>query len=265
MNYQVLCSDLDGTLLSTKDDVSDFTIQEIKRIRNTIRIVLVSARMPSGMYYIQNRLGIDKQPIICYNGALVLQGDKTLLSVTIPSTILSQVHVMTSPLGIDLGVYAHDNWFVPKTSERVEKEIKHTKTQPTFQQTKSTLSKLKHEGAHKVMLMCSKESADEITPLLKSNFSNELHIYRSNDTLIEIAPKLVSKRSAIAHILKQTESFKDIIAFGDNYNDIEMIEAAGCGVAVANARTELKKVANHITLANTDNGVADFIRRHLDI
>ncbi|WP_027077930.1 Cof-type HAD-IIB family hydrolase [Maribacter antarcticus] len=265
MNYQVLCSDLDGTLLSTKDDVSDFTIREIKRIRNIIRIILVSARMPSGMYYLQKRLGIDQQPIICYNGALVLQGDKTLLSVTIPSTILSQVHVMTSPLGIDLGVYAHDNWFVPKTSERVEKEIKHTKTQPTFQQTKSTLTKLKHEGAHKVMLMCSKESANQITPLLKSNFSNELNIYRSNDTLIEIAPKSVSKRSAIAHILKQTESFKDIIAFGDNYNDIEMIEAAGCGVAVANARTELKKVANHITLANTDNGVADFIRRHLDI
>ncbi|MFT5737297.1 MAG: Cof subfamily protein (haloacid dehalogenase superfamily) [Maribacter sp.] len=265
MNYKILCSDLDGTLLSTKDDVSDFTIQEIKRIRNTIRIVLVSARMPSGMYYLQQRLGIEQQPIICYNGALVLHGAKTLLSVTIPYTILSQVHEMTSLLGIDLGVYAHDNWFVPKTSERVEKEIKHTKTQPTFEQTKSTLTKLKHKGAHKVMLMCSKESADQITPLLKNNFSNELNMYRSNDTLIEIAPKSVSKRSAIAYILKQTESLKDIIAFGDNYNDIEMIEAAGCGVAVANARTELKTVANHITLANTDSGVADFIRRHLDI
>ena len=42
MTYKILCSDLDGTLLSTKKDVSDFTISEIQRIRNTTQVILVS-------------------------------------------------------------------------------------------------------------------------------------------------------------------------------------------------------------------------------
>ncbi|MFD0798072.1 Cof-type HAD-IIB family hydrolase [Maribacter chungangensis] len=263
MTYKVLCSDLDGTLLSTKSDVSEFTVQQIQRIRKTVQIILVSARMPSGMYYLQERLGIEHQPIICYNGALVLQNGTTVLSIPIPTSVLWAVHEMTSPLGIDLGIYVDDNWFVPKTSERVKKEIKYTKTQPTFRPTEATLTALQLTGAHKVMLMCSKESAALVMPHLQNQFGSDLHIYRSNDTLIEIAPKSVSKSSAIAHILKPTESLRDVIVFGDNYNDIEMIKDAGCGVAVANARAEVKVIADHITLANTDHGVAHFIQQHL--
>lgn len=263
MNYKVLCSDLDGTLLSTKNDVSDFTIQQIQRISASIPVILVSARMPSGMYYIQERLGITEQPIICYNGALIMRGAEIIRSVTIPHAIMSQVDEHCASLKIDLGVYIDDDWYVPKTSVRVEKEIKYTKTRPIFQSTHTTLSQLKQRGAHKLMLMCTKESADEIMPQLIGSLHTQLHIYRSNDTLIELAPRSVSKRSAIAHILRPEDSLKEVIVFGDNYNDIEMIEAAGCGVAVANARPEVQAIADHITLANTEHGVAHFIKRHL--
>jgi hydroxymethylpyrimidine pyrophosphatase-like HAD family hydrolase len=102
-------------------------------------------------------------------------------------------------------------------------------------------------------------------PLLKKGFERDLNIYRSNSTLIEIGPKSVSKRTAIEHILLPGQTLNDVIAFGDNYNDIEMMQAAGCSVAVANARTEVKAIADQITLANTDHGVADFIQQHLVI
>jgi hydroxymethylpyrimidine pyrophosphatase-like HAD family hydrolase len=48
----------------------------------------------------------------------------------------------------------------------------------------------------------------------------------------------------------------EVFAFGDNYNDIEMLEGVGLGVAVGNAREEVKKVANQITLTNKEDGVA---------
>lgn len=265
MNYKVLCSDLDGTLLSTKNDVSQFTIQQIKRIRHAIRIVLVSARMPSSMYYLQERLGIENEPIICYNGALIINAKKEVLSVTIPAEVLWKVYEICKSLDVDLGVYIDDSWFVPKTSDRVQKEIHHTKTEPIFEPTSYTLTHLKQRGAHKVMLMCKKDSADELMPQLKNRFERDLNIYRSNSTLIEIGPKSVSKRTAIEHILLPGQNLNDIIAFGDNYNDIEMMQAAGCSVAVANARTEVKAIADQITLANTDHGVADFIQQHLVI
>jgi len=263
MNYKVLCSDLDGTLLSTKDDVSDVTIGEIKRIRTQMRVVLVSARMPSAMYYLQDRLEIKDQPIICYNGALILDGAKELFSNTISHDVLSEVYRMTLSLEIDMGLYLQDKWFVPKSSKRVETEIKYTKTRPFFQDTQKTLSDLGLQGAHKVMLMCTKHGADYLMPILEINLRDNINIYRSNDTLIELAPKSVSKRSAIEHLLNPKETMENVIAFGDNYNDIEMLQAAGCGVAVANAREEVKRIADHIALANTKDGVADFIRRNI--
>ncbi len=263
MTYKLLCSDLDGTLLSTKSDVSDYTVSAIKRIKDNLRVILVSARMPSGMYYLQERLGIKNQPIICYNGALILSDGKEVFSTTISYDILLEVYKLSAPLHIDLGIYELDNWFVPKTSHRVEKEINNTKTRPQIQETLVSLHTIKNKGAHKVMLMCSKESADQIMPLLEKQLGNQLHLYRSNDTLIELAPRSVSKLSAIKQLMRPSDSLQDIIAFGDNYNDIEMLKAVGSGVAVANARDEVKKIANHITLSNTDNGVADFIQKNI--
>jgi len=264
MTYKTLCSDLDGTLLSTKNDVSDFTIAEISRIKEKIAIVLVSARMPKSMTYLQKRLGIENQPIICYNGALVLDGDKQITSTHIPINHLKEIYALAEKHTIKLGLYYNDEWYVEKTSERVEKEIKYTHATPVFRNTKSTLKdwESRNIGAHKIMMMCTKESADAVFPILKENLGEHIHLYRSNDTLIEVAPKTVSKLSAIK-VLLQKENVDDVIAFGDNYNDIEMLQNVGCGVAVGNAREEVKAIADKITLNNTAHGVATYIKEHL--
>lgn len=265
MKYKILCSDLDGTLLSTKSDVSLKAIEQIGKIKNETKIILVSARMPSAMWYIQEDLGITDQPIICYNGALVLLGNKELNSVFIPIDILNTISDLCEGLEADLGLYYSNEWFVPKTSLRVEKEIKYTKSTPVFQDTEQTLQNWQERkiGAHKIMLMCTKTSADILMPILQEKLGEALNLYRSNDTLIEIAPKSVSKLSAIKLLMEEHEALTDIIAFGDNYNDIEMLENVGCGVAVANARDEVKAISNDITLENTADGVAHYIANNL--
>jgi len=265
VNYKMLCSDLDGTLLSTKSDVSEFTINEIKRIKDKLRIILVSARMPRAMTYLQRRLGIEEQPIICYNGALVLDSDTEISSTVIEMSYLKEIYKMVSVHFIKLGLYYKDEWYVEENTERVRKEIRYTQTTPHFRDTSETLTDWKNRnlGAHKIMLMCTKNTADAIFPVLEKKFGDELHLYRSNDTLIEIAPKSVSKSSAIELLLKENESLSDVISFGDNYNDIEMLKNSGMGVAVANARNEVKAIADRVTLKNTEHGVAHFIKRYL--
>lgn len=265
MIYKILCSDLDGTLLSTKSDVSDFTISEITRIRKTIRIILVSARMPQSMTYLQERLGIQNQPIICYNGALVLDGTKELFSETIDFNSMQKVHKLSKAHQIKLGLYYNSEWYAEETSARIKKEIKHTRTAPIFRPTSITLADWgkRNISAHKIMLMGTKASADAIFSILINELSEQMNIYRSNDTLIELAPKSVSKLSAIQLLLSSNESLADVISFGDNYNDVEMLKHSGCGVAVGNAREEVKSIANHITLKSTEHGVANFIQQHL--
>jgi len=265
MSYQLLCSDLDGTLLSTKSDVSDFTIAQIARIKNHMQIILVSARMPKAMRYLQEDLAITYEPIICYNGALVIAGDKELASVVISADQLQLIYQMAKPFGILLGLYHKDEWYVSQDSERVQKEIKHTKCEPIFKDTSETISAWQQQdnGAHKIMLMGTKESSDVVFRMLQQQLKEHLNLYRSNDTLIEIVPKSISKLGAIQSLLSSNQSMRDVIAFGDNYNDIDMLQAAGCGVAVANARAEVKAIANHIARKNTEEGVAIFIEQHL--
>lgn len=265
MNFKVLCSDLDGTLLTTKSDVSDFTISEISRIKKVVKVVLVSARMPKAMRYLQRRMGIENEPIICYNGALVMDGPRELSSTEIGINFIEKIHRLTESHFIKLGLYHKNEWYVEENTERVRKEIHYTQTTPLFRDTSKTIEDWEKRGigAHKIMLMGTKSTSDAIFPELQKMFNSDLHLYRSNDTLIEIAPKSVSKLSAIKKLMGKNYNLEDVIAFGDNYNDIEMLKNAGYGVAVANGRDEVKAIADYITLPNTEDGVAHFIRQHI--
>jgi Cof subfamily protein (haloacid dehalogenase superfamily) len=267
MNHRILCSDLDGTLLSTKSDVSVFTIAEIKRIKPTTKIILVSARMPKAMRYIQKDLGIENEPIICYNGALVLDMEKEIHSALLDVDIIETLYQLTQAHNIQLGLYYKDEWFVEENSERVIKEILYTKAMPIYQKTSKTIMEWRNRkiGAHKIMLMGTFEGIEGIMPQLKTEYHTVMNIYRSNDTLIEVSPKSVSKLLAISLLIKNSYSLEDVIAFGDNYNDSEMLQMVDCGVAVGNARDEVKAVADYTTLENAQDGVAHFLKLHFKI
>ncbi len=190
---------------------------------------------------------------------------KEIASTTINFDAMNEIYKLAERHKIKLGLYHNREWCVEETSERVQKEINYTKTEPTFRDTEDTLADWynRNISPHKVMLMGTKSSSDAIFPILQNQLGQALQVYRSNDTLIELAPKSVSKLSAIKLLLTLNESLADIISFGDNYNDIEMLQYSGIGVAVGNAREEVKAIANHITLKNTEDGVAHYIKQHL--
>lgn len=265
MKYKILCSDLDGTLLSTKSDVSEFTIAEIFRIKKKLKIILVSARMPNAMTYLQQRLGIENMPLVCYNGALIMDGSTHVFSTEIPIKIVESLDQLAKEYKIKLGLYHNDEWYTSEDTEFIQKEIKYTRVMPIFRTTQDTLNiwKLSLHGAHKMMLMGTNMALDSISNVLRKEFDTELLCYRSNDILIEVAPKGTSKLLGIKKLLADGQTLEDVVAFGDNYNDIEMLQGVGCGVAVGNAIPEVKAIADKITLKNTEDGVAHFLKQHL--
>jgi hydroxymethylpyrimidine pyrophosphatase-like HAD family hydrolase len=90
-------------------------------------------------------------------------------------------------------------------------------------------------------------------------------VYHSKSTYLEIAPRVISKASALKLLLERLYKIEmdDVMAFGDNYNDIELLQSVGLGIAVANARQEVKAVAKEITVDSKLDGVAQAIMRHL--
>lgn len=266
---RILFSDIDGTLLNAERQLSSFTISEIKRIKEQIPIVLISSRMPRAMRHLQKDLDILNQPIICYNGGLILVNDEIISSTFIPPEIISELAAFNHGNEFHISLYHNDDWYVPEIDYWAKREINNTKVQPTVKNTDEVITDWKNtnKGAHKIMCMGDETPIGRAYEFLEKNFSDSLHLYRSKSTYIEIAHKAISKQTAVKHLL---QSHFDIpianaIAFGDNYNDITMLQAVGTGVAVANAKPETLAIANAVTLAGKEDGVATYISNNIKL
>jgi len=267
MNYKLVCSDIDGTLLNKDRQLSQKTIEIIKQIKENYPIILISSRMPKAMTHLQNELDILPHPLIAYNGGLVLTNEngkkEILLSIEISIELTKQILTFISNSTIHMSLYNSDKWFVSEMDYWAKREMNNTKVKPEVANLMQVCKdwKTRNIGPHKIMCMGEKGEIQLLENYLKMHFPNELNIYRSKDTYLEIASKKISKLSALSFLLekKYDISLPEVIAFGDNYNDIEMLKGVGLGVAVGNAKEEVKKVANQITLSNLEDGVADIL------
>lgn len=272
MSYKIICTDIDGTLLDKNRELSNKTIKEIKRIKSYVPVILVSSRMPKAMRHLQKILGIEHFPIIAYNGGLVLTYDKhekkpqTFLSIPISYEIPSLIFDKTKNTSIHTSLYCFDDWFVESLDYWALREQHNTKVNPTVTKLEVLINlwKKNEQAPHKIMCMGPENEISELEIFLRNQFSEKLNIYRSKLTYLELSSNLVSKAVAIKKLLDEKIgiNLRDTIAFGDNYNDIEMLEAVGLGIAVSNGNEALKKVADEITLSNIEDGVALSIAKY---
>ena len=267
MKYKLICTDIDGTLLNKDRELADKTIAAFKKVDKLgIPTVLISARMPSAMKHLQLEMGIEKHPLVCYNGGLVMVDGQIVSSTEIPLKILDSLNKMNRK-NTHLSLYFEDQWYVPSDDFWTKREVDNTRVTPQIKTNEAVhdLWKQNNNGIHKIMAMGEPLEIDEIALFLEENFPNQLHLYRSKDTYLEIASKSISKLSAIEFLIEKYIpcQLSETVAFGDNFNDIEMLNAVGCGVAVANAKPEVIAIANHITDTNKENGVANFLENLL--
>jgi len=263
MQYKLICSDIDGTLLNKDRALSKRTIEAIMNLKD-IPFILISARMPSAMRYLQEQLSIEGLPMIAYNGGLVLDGvgEKVvaLSSVEVPMRVTQAIVQFNQKPQLHTSLYHSDEWYVPELDYWAKREWNNTKVEPTVSNLNQVCEdwSSRNIGPHKIMCMGEPSSIDELAKFLNINHKEEVNFYRSKDTYLEISSKQISKFSAIELLLEKKFAcdLSEVMAFGDNYNDVEMINGVGHGVAVANARKETLAVANQITAKNTEEGVA---------
>ncbi len=271
MTFRAICTDIDGTLLNAQRELSEVTISTVKKLAD-IPFILASSRMPAAMRHLQQELGILHQPLICYNGGYVIyyEGNPAqpvvLDDVQIPAPICTSIVELAQGTTIHISIYREDNWFAPQMDEWTEREIRNTKVKPTIQRLSLTLEQMRYnqQGAHKVMCMGPEEEILTLANELDTRYGNQLYVYRSKSTYLEIAPRAISKATALELLLKQRYDFgvENVVAFGDNYNDIDMLTATGLGIAVGNAREEVKAAANEVTLKSIEDGVAVAIKKY---
>jgi Cof subfamily protein (haloacid dehalogenase superfamily) len=270
MKFRAVCTDIDGTLLDSRRELSSKTIDVFRKISKSIPVILASSRMPAAMIHLQDELGISDHPLICYNGGYAVHykkdSQKIFATVSIPFTVCAAILELTKGTAIHTSLYHENLWYAPAVDHWTDREQRITKVNAIIADGSSVISKWSQEnkGAHKVMCMGPEQQINTLESELKNSLAGQLHIYRSRPTYLELAPKSVSKATALQLIVDHEFGIglKDVIAFGDNYNDIEMLLSAGLGIAVGNAREEVKAAANEITGNSIEDGVAMAIEKY---
>jgi Cof subfamily protein (haloacid dehalogenase superfamily) len=89
-------------------------------------------------------------------------------------------------------------------------------------------------------------------------------ISRSMPHFLEIMPNGINKATCLEKLLESLGlTSEDLVACGDGYNDLKMIEFAGLGVAMGNAVTPLKEIAGYVTKTNDENGIVEVIEKFI--
>lgn len=257
MEYKIIFSDIDGTLLDSRHRISPDTKAKIRCLDGLgIPFVLVSARMPAGVKPIRDMLGIQT-PMISYSGALIQDGAGAVLySRQLPKEQAREVRalLLQSFPSICCNAYGGSRWLVDDMENPwVQNEQKITGLTPETGGMERLISE--NEGIHKLLLMGEADEIRQIEQALRPRYP-ELEIVRSKDTYLEILDGSVCKSEAVRFLCRHvgcTEA--EAVAFGDSPNDLDMLLAVGAGYAMGNGAPEVKAQAGRVTLDNDHEGL----------
>ncbi len=255
MHYKIVFSDIDGTLLNSEHKITPLTEYAIKELQKLdIPFVIISARSPSGIYPIVNDYNI-KCPIISYSGALILdENNNVLFHKGIKKESANEIINFIEKKHFDMtwGIYSFDQWIV---KNKKDPRIINEETIVKAYSTQGDINSITGNEVHKILCICNPDKILDIENLLKINFP-DYSIAKSSDILLEIMEKNITKATAVNTMCSLLNiNISDTIAFGDNYNDLEMLQTAGRGFLMENAPVELKAKVKLHTADNDHDGI----------
>lgn len=267
--YKAVFIDLDGTLLRYDHSISEATRATIQRLMaKGILVVLVSARPFHGITPISDWLGTTAFPIVSLNGAYIGLENDIIFQSSIDTVTVSALHGHAKGFDSTLIYYSGLRWFAETSNAAIEKEQRITDVKVAIAPFQSLLQEWNRQqtGVNKVMAIGKEDIISELESKLISIYHNEMNIYTSKPTYLEIMRKDASKTNAVKFLLERYKISKDeIIALGDNYNDIEMIAFAGTGVAMGNAPDAIKIAADYVTDTNESDGVRKALEKFIPL
>ena len=255
--YKAVFSDIDGTLLNSRHQISPLTEQAIKAvIAKGVPFIPVSARPPYAITPYTKQLD-TQQAIICYSGALILDKNLTALySVILEPQDLQELNQILADFNhLSVSHYAGLDWFCNDLNNYwtlQESEI----TGLHAKQTPKDLNEV-----HKILVMGEAEEIRQLEQKLKQSLPH-LSIHRSKNEYLEIMNKAATKAKAIRFMEQHLNvRAEEVVAFGDNFNDLDMLQYAGLSVAMGNAPDEIKQAAKEVTASNDEDGIALVLNR----
>ena len=278
MAIRLLALDLDGTLLNSRGQISDRNRLGLQKAREAnVNVAVVTGRRFRDSRPIALELGLDV-PLISHNGALTKHA-RTLETVSVlplPLDVAREALHIGRQQGVDplisddhegLGMLVYDqlrgdNAAAQKYVDWARQIHPDDEKGDAVRQVNSLEAYLDHEPVH-LAFSGRCQQMDGLEHLLLAELGSRVRIlstkYPAQDfTLLDIVNPSASKGAGVAAVAAELGlEREEIMAVGDNYNDLEMLLFAGTGVVMANAPLSLRQIEGlYPTASNDDDGVA---------
>jgi Cof subfamily protein (haloacid dehalogenase superfamily) len=250
--------DLDGTLLRSDGTVSNRTRDAVSHAGEAgIEMVLVSARGPRGVGEVADALGVRGEAI-CSNGAVVLdletgavRRERTIETEVVLELVDGLRERLPGILfAVEREAFAHEPGFAawdwqPPPGTRVADAVELLEEAPT-----------------KLILRHAEHDVEAIAAVARRLAGGCASVSLSGEWVVEVSAAGVNKASALAELCEELGvAAAEVVAFGDQLNDLPMLSWAGRGVAVANAHPDVIEVADEVAASNDEDGVALVLER----
>jgi 5-amino-6-(5-phospho-D-ribitylamino)uracil phosphatase len=240
----VAAVDLDDTIVRSDGTISDRTLDALHAWEaHGGRVIIATGRPPRMTRRIPDKL--HHLPWICYNGAVIHHKELVLYEDLISGedTRLIVEAILAAGPDVRVGVEIGDVLYLNQPLDR-----------PGARHVADLLSVANQPSAKVILTM---DHYRQIEPLLAAFPASARVLLSEKYNIAQIMPFASSKERALRHLLEQWGlSMVNVVAFGDDVNDVEMVAEAGLGVAMDNAVDAVKAVADRITLSNDEDGVA---------
>lgn len=256
---KMIATDIDGTILGRSFIFTEEVKECIKKLSKLgIKVVLVTGRMHSATVQIARELGLTT-PVISYQGGLIMDGDKILYEKTLDIKSAQGIINWAKSKQIHLNLYMNDKLYV----ERDDYAIQRYTAEREIPYTVCDFQDLELANVNKILAI-NYEDADSVTKWVKTLNKKfpDLYIVKSTPYFCEIS-NVEAKKSCAVEFLSKYWGIKkeEVLAIGDQNNDIELLKAGGISVAMGNGTDEIKLFANYITDTVDNNGFVKAMER----
>ncbi|MDQ3248179.1 MAG: Cof-type HAD-IIB family hydrolase [Chloroflexota bacterium] len=237
--------DLDDTLLRSDGSISPRTLRALSAWRAAGRRIVIATGRPRRSVHTCLPVELHDAPWICYNGAEAHENGQRIYENLIPvaatRTIVERMQAIA--VACEIGLEIDNVLYLNRES-----------TRPRAYQV-ANLLEIADRPSAKVLLFA--DTLDEFAPLLADLPAEARVLYSARYAFVQILARTADKAEALRTLLPTWgATFANVVAFGDDTNDVDMLRASGLGVAVANAVPEVLQVADQITASNDEDGVA---------
>lgn len=261
---KLITIDVDGTLVTPLKRLTKENIAAIEKAKDAgIHIALVSGRPFHSMVDLNKRLGLDKKGhfTICQNGSYVFDNfsQKPMFGTFQSPSDLVKVAKLLENYRLDISAMDGENFYSNKKRANI-----YTKIDAKIH--KMPIKLVDYENLPedmefgRFMVLGSKGEIKRFIENMPDEIKNNYYPVQTAPFLVEIMNKNTNKGYAISQMAEKLGyKMEEVMAIGNEKNDIPMLEAAGFAVAMGNAVDELKKHADYITKSNLKSGVGHAI------